>query len=136
MNVRARSKTLKMSSTDSTSNKLDAVLAKMDDLLKSRDLQETKLNSILEKLSSLESSQKKAAADVVALKDSYRSLDVQMIEVDNELTLKASREELVSVYKKMDDLENRSKRNNIHLLSGASRKVRSRIQFLRRFFEG
>ena len=46
-----------------------------------------------------------------------------MIEVDNELTLKASREELVSVYKKMDDLENRSKRNNIHLLSGASRKV-------------
>ena len=123
MNVRARSKTLKMSSTDSTSNKLDAVLAKMDDLLKSRDLQETKLNSILEKLSSLESSQKKAAADVVALKDSYRSLDVQMIEVDNELTLKASREELVSVYKKMDDLENRSKRNNIHLLSGASRKV-------------
>ena len=48
-----------MSNTDSTSNKLDAVLAKMDDLLKSRDLQETKLNSILEKLSSLESSQKK-----------------------------------------------------------------------------
>ena len=102
-----------MSSTDSTSNKLDAVLAKMDDLLKSRDLQETKLNSILEKLSSLESSQKKTAADVVALKDSYRLLDAQMIEVDNELTRKANREELASVYKKMDDLENRSKRNNI-----------------------
>ena len=102
-----------MSSTDSTSNKLDAVLAKMDDLLKSRDLQETKLNSILEKLSSLESSQKKTAADVVALKDCYRLLDAQMIEVDNELTREANREELASVYKKMDDLENRSKRNNI-----------------------
>ena len=60
-----------MSNTDSTSNKLDAVLAKMDDLLRSRDLQEAKLNSILEKLSSLESSQKKkTATDVDALKDS------------------------------------------------------------------
>ena len=59
MRVRTRSKTLQMANTDSTSNKLDAALAKMDDLLKSRDVQETKLNSILEKLSSLESSQKK-----------------------------------------------------------------------------
>ena len=56
MSVRTRSKTLQMSNTDSTSNKLDAVLAKMDDLLRLRDLQEAKLNSILEKL---ESSQKK-----------------------------------------------------------------------------
>jgi len=47
MNLRTRSKTLKMPSkdaiADSTSIKLDTVLAKMDDLLKSRDLQETKL---------------------------------------------------------------------------------------------
>ena len=60
-----------------TQAKLDTVLAKMDDLLKSRDLQETKLNSILEKLSSLESSQEKTAADVNALKDSYSALDAQ-----------------------------------------------------------
>ena len=105
MSVRTRSKTLQMSNTDSTSNKLDAVLAKMDDLLKSRDLQETKLNSILEKLSSLESSQKKTAADVDALKDSYRSIDARTIDMDNELSLKASREELASAYKKMEDLE-------------------------------
>ena len=59
MSVRTRSKTLQMSNTDSTSNKLDAVLAKMDDLLRLRDLQEAKLNSILEKLCNLESSQKK-----------------------------------------------------------------------------
>ena len=113
MSVRTRSKTLQMSNTDSASNKLDAVLAKMDDLLRSRDLQEAKLNSILEKLYSLESSQKKTAADVDALKDSYRSLDVQMIDMGNELSLKASREELASAYKKMKDLENRSERNNI-----------------------
>ena len=125
MSVRTRSKTLQMSNTDSTSNKLDAVLAKMDDLLKSRDLQETKLNSILEKLSSLESSQKKTAADVDALKDSYRSIDERMIDMDNELSLKASREELASAYKKMEDLENRSKRNNI-VIWGLLKKVQKR----------
>lgn len=139
MNVRTRSKTLQMSNTDSTSNKLDAVLAKMDDLLKSRDLQETKLNSILEKLSNLESSQRKTAADVDALKDSYRSLDAQMIDVDNELTRKASREELASVYKKMEDLQNRSKRNNIviwGLKEGAEAAHNSLEDFLRvEFFE-
>jgi len=86
-----------MPNTDSTSNKLDTVLAKMDDLLRSRDLRETKLNSILEKLSSLESSQKKNAADVDALKDSYCSLDAQMIDVDNELTRKVSRRISVSL---------------------------------------
>ena len=81
MRVRTRSKTLQMSNTDSTSNKLDAVLAKMDDLLRSRDLQEAKLNSILEKLSSLESSQKKKTApDFDVLKDSYRSLDAQILQ--------------------------------------------------------
>ena len=73
MILRTRSKTLKMPSkdynADSTSIKLDTDFAKMDDLLKSRDLQETKLNSILEKLSSLESSQEKTAADFNALKD-------------------------------------------------------------------
>ena len=33
--------------------------------------------------------------------------------MDNELSLKASREELAPAYKKMEDIENRSKRNNI-----------------------
>ena len=128
-----------MSNTDSTSNKLDAVLAKMDDLLRSRDLQEEKLNSILEKITSLESAQKKTAADVDALKDSYRSLDARIIDMDNELSLKASREELASAYKKMEDLENRSKRNNIviwGLKEGAEATHNSLEDFLRvEFFE-
>ena len=134
MSVRTRSKTLQMANTDSTSNKLDTVLAKMDDLLKSRDVQETKLNSIVEKLSSLESSQKKTAADVDALKESYRLLAAQMIDVDNELTNKVSREELALVYKKMEDLENRSKRNNIviwGLKEGAEAAHNSLEGFLR-----
>jgi len=134
MNVRTRSK-----NRSKTSNKLDAILAKMDDLLKSRDLQKTKLNSILEKLSSLESSQPKNAANAVALKDSYRSLVVQMIEVDNALTRKASHEELASVHKKMDDLENRLKRNNIviwGLKEGVEAAYNSLEDFLRvEFFE-
>ena len=139
MSVRTRSKALQMSNTDSTSNKLDAVLAKMDDLLRSRDLQEEKLNSILEKLTSLESAQKKTAADVDALKDSYRSLDARIIDMDNELSLKASREELASACKKMEDLENRSKRNNIviwGLKEGAEATHNSLEDFLRvEFFE-
>ena len=113
MNQRTRSKTFKMTGTDSTSDKLDTVLAKMDDLLRSRDLQETKLNSILEKLAGLESSQQKTADDVNALKDSYSALNEQTSEVNNELSLKATCEELTSLEKKMEDLENRSKRNNI-----------------------
>ena len=110
-----------MSNIDSTSNKLEAV-AKVDDLLRSRD---AKLNSILKKLSSLESSQKKTAADVDALKDSYRSLDAQIIDIDNKLSLKASREELASVYKKMGDLENRSNRKKTSWF-GVLRKVQKR----------
>ena len=62
-----------------------------------------------------------------------------MVEVDNELTRKASREELASVYKKMDDLENRSKRNNIviwGLKEGVEAAYNSLEDFLRvEFFE-
>ena len=132
--VRTRSKTLQMSNTDSTSNKLDAVLAKMDDLLRLRDLQEAKLNSILEKLCNLESSQKKKPSEVDALKDSYRSLDTQIIDIYNKPSLKASREELATVYKKMEDLENRSKRNSIAiwgLKEGAEAAHNSLEDFLR-----
>ena len=46
MSVRTRFKTLQMPHTDSTSNKLDAVLAQIDDLLRSRDLREANLISI------------------------------------------------------------------------------------------
>ena len=60
-------------------------------------------------------------------------------EKGNELSLKASREELASAYKKMEDLENRSKRNNIviwGLKDGAEATHNSLEDFLRvEFFE-
>ena len=59
--------------------------------------------------------------------------------MDNELSLKASREELASTYKKMEDLENRAKRNNIviwGLKEGAEATHNSLEDFLRvEFFE-
>ena len=62
-----------------------------------------------------------------------------MIDVDNELTNKASREELALVYKKMEDLANRSKRNNIVIWGfeeGAEAAHNSLESFLRvEFFE-
>ena len=81
MNQRTRSKTLKMANTDSTSDKLDTVLTKMNDLFRSRVLQETKSDSILEKLCRQESFQQKTADDINALKDGYSLPDEQMSEV-------------------------------------------------------
>ena len=57
-----------------TEGKFDAVLAKMDDLLKAKAEQEVKLNSILQKLENLEISQK-TADDVKDLKQSYGLLE-------------------------------------------------------------
>ena len=127
----------------SQSSNGDAVLAKMDEqrdeLLKFRNLQETKLNSILEKLNNLEESQKETAEDVTALKSSYSLLDQQLQEMNTEVTLKASREELTSINKKMEDLENRSKRNNVvlwGLKEGAEATNNSLELFLKEeFFE-
>ncbi|KAK2558995.1 hypothetical protein P5673_018623 [Acropora cervicornis] len=100
-----------------TEGKFDAVLtkmdAKMDDLLKAKAKQEVKLNSILEKLENLEISQKKTAHDVKDLKQSYGFLEEQVTEVKNDIAEKAARRDLTKLEKKIDDLENRSKRNNI-----------------------
>ena len=100
-----------------TEGKFDAVLtkmdAKMDDLLKAKADQEVKLNSILQKLANLEVSQKKTADDVKDLKQSYGYLEEQVTEVKSDIAEKASRMELAKLEKKIDDLENRSKRNNI-----------------------
>ena len=100
-----------------TEDKFDAVLtkmdAKMDALLKAKADQEVKLNSILQKLENLEVSQKKTANDVKDLKQSYGYLEEQVPEVKSDIAEKASRMELAKLEKKIDDLENNSKRNNI-----------------------
>ena len=96
-----------------TEAKLDAVLAKMDDLLAAKDEQESKLNVILLKLESLEKSQKKTAQNVSELKDCFKLLDYDVTEIKSALAEKANRKEIDTLNKKIDDLENRSKRNNV-----------------------
>ena len=59
-----RSKAKQRTEMSVSESKLDAVLAKMDDLLAAKDEQESKLNAILLKLESLEKSQMKTAKDV------------------------------------------------------------------------
>lgn len=118
MNVLTRSKSKKGSAmsvteTTDTSNKLDIVLAKMDDLLQAKDEQERKLNSILMKLESLETSQKQTAKDVNELKEGYNYLEEQVNEVKRDAAAKATRVEMAMLEKRIDDLENRSKRNNV-----------------------
>ena len=117
MSIKTRSKSKKESEMSATEGKFDAVLTKMDakidDLLKAKAEQEVKLNSILQKLENLEISQKKTADDVKDLKQNYGFLEEQVTEVKSDIAEKASRRELTKLEKKMDDLENRSKRNNI-----------------------
>ena len=117
MSIKTRSKSKKESEMSATEGKFDAVLTKidanMDDLLKAKAEQEVKLNSILQKLENLEISQRKTAEDVKNLKQSYGFLEEQVILVKSDIAEKASRRELTKLEKKIDDLENRSKRNNI-----------------------
>ena len=117
-----------------TEVKLDAVLAKMDDLLAAKDEQESKLNAILLKLESLEKSQKKTAQDVSDLKDSYKLLDHDVAEIRSALAEKANCKEIDTLNKKIDDLENRSKRNNVviwGLNEGAEKNCSSIEEFLK-----
>ena len=114
--------------------KLDAVLAKMDDLLAAKDEQESKFNAILLKLESLEKSQKKTAQDVSELKESYKLLDHDVTEIKSALAEKANRKEIDTLNKKIDDLENRSKRNNLviwGLKEGAEKDCSSVEEFLK-----
>ena len=126
-----RSKAKQRTEMPDTEAKLDAVLAKMDDLLAAKDEQESKLNAILLKLESLEKSQKKTAQDVSDLKySSY--LDVT--EIKSALAEKANRKDIDTLNKKIDDLENRSKRNNVviwGLKEGAEKDCSSVEEFLR-----
>ena len=128
-----RSKAKQRTEMSVSEAKLDAVLAKMDDLLAAKDEQESKLNTILLKLESLEKSQKKNAKDVSELKDSYKLLDHDVTEIKSAIEEKASREEIDALNKKIDDLENRSKRNNVviwGLKEGAEKDCSSVKKFL------
>ena len=117
MSIKTRSKSKKESEMSATEGKFDTVLTKMDDLLKAKAKEEVKLNSILQNLENLKISQKKTADDVKDLKQSYGLLEEQVTEVKSNIAEKASCRELIKLEKKIDDLENHSKRNNIVIWS-------------------
>ena len=104
---------MSVTETTDTSNKLDIVLAKVDDLLQAKDKQERKLNSILMKVESPKTSQKQTAKDVNELKEGYRYLEEQVNGVKSDVAAKKTRVELAVLEKRIDDLQNRSKINNV-----------------------
>ena len=97
--------------------KLDKILNKMDEILKWKEQQEKKLDNILEKLQCLEVTQKGIRADVEELKESHNSFDAELRKVNLELQDKAGKDEVRELQDKIDDLENRSKRNNFVIWS-------------------
>ena len=89
-----------------SSSKLDDILAKMDVLI-------TAKNEMLSKLNKLEMAQSTIIKDVEDLKNSFRETDIEIQECNSKLSLKADRTEVEVLKEKIDDLENRSKINNV-----------------------
>ena len=96
------------SESANSSRKLDDILAKTDVLI-------TAKNEMLNKLNKLEMAQSTIIKDVEDLKNSFKDTDTEIQECNSKLSLKADRTEVEVLKEKIDDLENRSKRNNVIL---------------------
>ena len=106
MNTRSKARKHEMTSESAdSSRKLDDILAKMDVLI-------TAKNQMLSKLNKLEIAQSTIIKDVEDLKNSFKETDIE-IQCNSKLSLKADRTEVEVLKEKIDDLENRSKRNNV-----------------------
>ena len=128
-----RSKAKQRAEMPDTEAKLDAVLAKMDDLLAAKVEQESKLNAILLKLDSLEKRQNETTQYVSELKEGYKLLNHDVTGIKSALAEKANNKEIDTLNRKIDDLENRSKRNNVvisGLKEGAEKDCGSVGEFL------
>ena len=88
-----------------TDVKLDALLAKLDE-------QEKTLKSILGKLEKLEEQQTQTANEVSDLKESLSNAEVRMADIEKNVRSRAKCDE-VRELEKRDNLENRSKWNNV-----------------------
>ena len=109
MSIQTRSKSRKqvMPGDEANSNrKLDDILSKMDVLLQAK-------TEMLMKLSTLEQTQATVVKDVNELKNNFKDTDLRILELNLDLALRAKQTEVDALTKKLDDLENRSKRNNI-----------------------
>lgn len=105
--TRSKSRKQVMSGDEANSNrKLDDILSKMDVLLQAK-------TEMLMKLSTLEQTQATVVKDVNELKESFKDTDLRILEPNSDLAVRAKQTEVDALAKKVDDLENRSKRNNI-----------------------
>lgn len=89
-----------------SSTKLDDILAKMDVLIQAKDQMLCKLNKV-------EQIQSSIVQDVDKLKERMETANLSIQESEAKLKTKADQSDLDILKSKMDDLENRSKRNNV-----------------------
>ena len=101
---------------------------------KLKEQQDKKLTSILQKVESLEISQKRTAQYVQELKNGYGELEEEVNEVTISIEEKASRDEIAALEKRIDDLENRSKKNNV-VLWGLQEDVEKEFDSLELFLK-
>ena len=110
-----------------SSRKLDDILAKMDVLI-------TAKNEMLTKLNKLELALSTIIKDVEDLKNSFRETDIEIRECNSKLSLKADRTEVEALKEKIDDLENRCKRNNV-VIGGISEGSEEDFTSMEEFIE-
>ena len=118
MSIQTRSKTMGREDTD----ELDEILKKVDGLVETRDRQGETLEIILEKLQAVELVQQTATKNIEYLKESVSLMGKEFQETKDALELKVSRDHVNEMADKLDDLENRSRRNNI-VIWGLQEKV-------------
>ena len=106
--TRSKSKKQEMSSDSGadSSAKLDDILTKMDVLIQAKDQMLCKLNKVEETQSTLEK-------EVDELKQSIAATNLKIQESEAKLATKADQTEVDTLKSRLEDLENRSKRNNV-----------------------
>ena len=131
MNRRTRSKTKKQEmasdSAADSSTKLDDILAKMDILIQAKDQMLCKLNKV-------EQIQSSIVQDVDQLKERMKTAILLIQESEAKLKTKADQSDLDILKSKMDDLENRSKWNNV-VVWGVKEGCESDFSLIEEFIE-
>ena len=127
MSINTRSKARRHDMTSESANssrKIDDILAKMDVLI-------TLKKEMLSKLNKLEMAQNTIIKAVEDLKNTFKETDIEIQECNSRLSL--NRTEVEVLREKMDDLENRSKRNNVIIwgvLEGSEKDFASMEDFV------
>ena len=109
MSIQTRSKTMGREDTD----ELDEIPKKVDGLVETRDRQGETLEIILESCKQSSWFNKRPLKDIEDLKESVSLMGKEVQETKDALELKVSRDHVNQRADKLDDLENRSRRNNI-----------------------